>query len=162
MQALMLYMSGGGVQIFSIGIVFMLLLSPLKNIAGINQGVPFTIYSIYTLRTEFCIPKAFAQFAPSHSDPRSITTLPLHKLVYILCNLLTLGVGLWKCRSMGLLPIGTGDWLAFETRAPVCHLQIFQVSNVDASSSPQKCHYFESGKIKLHEGAASLCPVGGC
>ncbi len=39
MQAFMLYMSGGGVQIFSIGIVFMLLLSPLKNIVGINQGM---------------------------------------------------------------------------------------------------------------------------
>ena len=38
MQAFMLYMSGGGVQIFSIGIVFMLLLSPFKNIAGINEG----------------------------------------------------------------------------------------------------------------------------
>lgn len=39
MQAFMLYMSGGGVQIFSIGIVFMLLLSPIKNIAGMNEGV---------------------------------------------------------------------------------------------------------------------------
>jgi hypothetical protein len=38
MQAFMLYMSGGGVQIFSIGIVFMLLLTPFKNIAGINAG----------------------------------------------------------------------------------------------------------------------------
>ena len=38
MQAFMLYMSGGGVQIFSIGIVFMLLLTPFKNIAGINGG----------------------------------------------------------------------------------------------------------------------------
>jgi Protein of unknown function (DUF1077) len=41
MQAFMLYMSGGGVQIFSIGIVFMLLLSPFKNIAGINEGTLF-------------------------------------------------------------------------------------------------------------------------
>ena len=38
MQAFMLYMSGGGVQIFSIGIVFMLLLTPFKNIAGMNEG----------------------------------------------------------------------------------------------------------------------------
>jgi len=96
MQAFMLYMSGGGVQVFSIGIVFVLLLSPFRNLAGINE--------------------AFAQYAPSNSDPKSITSLPLHKLVYVLCNLLTLGVGLWKCRSMGLLPVGTGDWLAFETR----------------------------------------------
>ena len=38
MQAFMLYMSGGGVQIFSMGIVFMLLLSPFKNLAAINSG----------------------------------------------------------------------------------------------------------------------------
>ncbi|KAF4614510.1 hypothetical protein D9613_003294 [Agrocybe pediades] len=105
MQAFMLYMSGSGVQIFSIGIVFMLLFSPFKNIAGMNE--------------------AFAQYAPSKSDPKSITTLPLHKVVYVLCNLLTLGVGLWKCRSMGLLPTGTGDWLAFETRGPAPELSLF-------------------------------------
>ncbi|KAG6865672.1 hypothetical protein C0991_000442 [Blastosporella zonata] len=99
MQAFMLYMSGGGVQIFSMGIVFMLLLTPFKNVAGINE--------------------AFAQFAPTNSQPKAFTTLALQKLVFIVCNLLTLGVGLWKCRSMGLLPMGSGDWLAFETRGVV-------------------------------------------
>ncbi|KAI0628720.1 hypothetical protein C8Q77DRAFT_1220600 [Trametes polyzona] len=96
MQAFMLYMSGGGVQIFSMGIVFMLLSSPFKNLASINT--------------------AFAPFAPASSSPKSFGTLPLQKVVYLLCNLLTLALGLWKCRSMGLLPTGTGDWLAFETR----------------------------------------------
>jgi len=105
MQAFMLYMSGGGVQIFSIGIVFMLLLTPFKNIAGING--------------------AFAQYAPSTKSPNSVTTLPLHKIVYIICNLLTLAVGLWKCRSMGLLPTGTGDWLAFETRGLAPEISLF-------------------------------------
>ena len=63
---------------------------------------------------------AFAQFAPSTAkNPKSILTLPLHKFVFLLCNALTLGVGLWKCRSMGLLPTGTGDWLEFETRGVV-------------------------------------------
>jgi hypothetical protein len=38
MQAFMLYMSGGGVQVFSIGIVFMLMFSPFKNVAAINTG----------------------------------------------------------------------------------------------------------------------------
>lgn len=97
MQAFMLYMSGGGVQIFSMGIVFMLLLTPFKNIASMNA--------------------AFAPFAPASSNSTSWNTLPLQKLVYVVCNLLTLAVGLWKCRSMGLLPTGTGDWLAFETRS---------------------------------------------
>lgn len=61
---------------------------------------------------------AFAQFAPgtAPSNAKSLTTLPLQKLVYIACNVLTLALGLWKCRSMGLLPTGTADWLAFESR----------------------------------------------
>ncbi|KAK0485340.1 hypothetical protein EDD18DRAFT_705642 [Armillaria luteobubalina] len=105
MQAFMLYMSGGGVQIFSMGIVAMLLWTPFKNIAGITE--------------------AFVQFAPSTAPPRSATTLPLQKIVYVLCNLLTLAVGLWKCRSMGLLPTGTGDWLAFETRGLAPELSLF-------------------------------------
>ncbi|KAK7035822.1 ER membrane protein complex subunit 4 [Favolaschia claudopus] len=106
MQAFMLYMSGSGVQIFSIGIVVMLLISPFKNLAGIND--------------------AFAQFAPSTAkNPKSFTTLLLQKLVYIACNVLTLGVGLWKCRSMGLLPTGTGDWLAFETRGLAPEIALF-------------------------------------
>ncbi|KAJ7771536.1 endoplasmic reticulum protein [Mycena metata] len=106
MQAFMLYMSGGGVQIFSMGIVFMLLLSPFKNLAGMND--------------------AFAQFAPSTAkNPKAFTTLLLQKLVYIACNALTLGVGLWKCRSMGLLPLGTGDWLAFETRGLAPEISLF-------------------------------------
>lgn len=67
-----------------------------------------------------CLFQAFAQLAPSTAEkPKSILTLPLQKIVFLLCNLLTLGVGLWKCRSMGLLPTGTGDWLAFETRGVV-------------------------------------------
>ncbi|KAI0736651.1 hypothetical protein C8Q72DRAFT_893411 [Fomitopsis betulina] len=96
MQAFMLYMSGGGVQIFSMGIVFMLLSSPFKNLATMNT--------------------AFAPFAPSSAPPKAFSTLALQKVVYLLCNILTLALGLWKCRTMGLLPTGTGDWLAFETR----------------------------------------------
>ncbi|KAJ7090390.1 endoplasmic reticulum protein [Mycena belliarum] len=106
MQAFMLYMSGGGVQIFSMGIVFMLLLTPFKNLAGMND--------------------AFAQFAPSTAtNPRAFTTLALQKLIYVACNIITLMVGLWKCRSMGLLPLGTGDWLAFETRGLAPEMALF-------------------------------------
>ena len=38
MQAFMLYMSGGGIQIWNLGIVFMLMLGPLQALAKINQG----------------------------------------------------------------------------------------------------------------------------
>ncbi|KAG8832222.1 hypothetical protein FRC17_001720 [Serendipita sp. 399] len=97
MQMIMVYFSGGGVQIFSMGMVAMLLASPFKAVAGMNE--------------------AFAQFAPGDStNPREFTTLLLPKLAYIFCNLLTLLVGMWKCNQMGLLPVGTGDWLQFEYR----------------------------------------------
>ncbi|CCA70807.1 hypothetical protein PIIN_04742 [Serendipita indica DSM 11827] len=97
MQMIMVYFSGGGVQIFSMGMVAMLLSSPFKAVAGMNE--------------------AFAQFAPvDAADPRAFTTLLLPKLAYIVCNILTLLVGMYKCNQMGLLPVGTGDWLAFEQR----------------------------------------------
>jgi len=105
MQAFMLYMSGGGVQIFSMGIVFMLMFSPFKNVAAINT--------------------AFAPFAPSSSSSKSFSTLFLPKVVYILANMLTLALGLYKCNSMGLLPMGTGDWLAFETRGPSPEISLY-------------------------------------
>lgn len=73
--------------------------------------------------------KAFAPFAPgpSSSSPKakSLFTLPLQKLVYLVCNVLTLALGLWKCRSMGLLPTGTGDWLAFESRGSAPEISLF-------------------------------------
>jgi hypothetical protein len=114
MQAFMLYMSGGGVQIFSIGIVFMLLLTPVKNLTTMNSGKTALLH--VPLRNALKRESAFSPFAPAKSDSAAFSTLLAQKLLYFLCNLLTLGVGLWKCRSMGLLPTGTGDWLAFESR----------------------------------------------
>lgn len=51
MQAFMLYMSGGGVQIFSMGIVFMLMFSPFKNVAAINTGTWFLPAATHVLVT---------------------------------------------------------------------------------------------------------------
>ena len=88
---------------------------------------------------------AFAPFAPASSSSKSLSTLPLQKIVYLLCNLLTLALGLWKCRSMGLLPTGTGDWLAFETRGQVCayhtHLYAIFVSDNLPFSLLKSCSY---------------------
>ena len=117
MQLVMVYFSGGGVQIFSIGMVAMLLSAPFRAFSGINDGSCFQSrrrVGIYTHLT------AFAPFAPSNaSNPRSFDTLLVQKIVFILCNCLTLLVGAWKCHQMGLVPVGTGDWLAFEPRGQV-------------------------------------------
>lgn len=118
MNAFMLYMSGSSLQIFSIGILAMLLLNPFKAIAGINTGAPPSRCRIGSILTSF-FGVAFAPFAPASSNPTSSSTLLLQKLVFVVCNVLTLCLGLWKCRQLGLLPTGSGDWLAFETRGPV-------------------------------------------
>jgi hypothetical protein len=171
MQAFMLYMSGGGVQIFSMGIVAMLLISPFKNLSCMNEGalmflfhctagagaflfvalllyprsssyhprfirclLPFLCFADRTCPLSSPLPQkiiAFAPFAPgpASSSPtaksKSLFTLPLQKLAYIICNILTLALGLWKCRSMGLLPTGTGDWLAFESRGSAPEISLF-------------------------------------
>lgn len=109
-------MSGGGVQIFSMGIVMMLLFNPFKAIANINNGIVVILqYDLFNLG--FFI--VFAPFAEKDSNAHSFSTLLPQKLLYILCNFLHVALGLWKCKSMGLLPTGTADWLAFEVRGEV-------------------------------------------
>lgn len=57
MQLMMVYFSGGGVQIFSIGMVAMLLSAPFRAFSGINDGPCFQshrtvgIYTVDSLRT---------------------------------------------------------------------------------------------------------------
>lgn len=71
----------------------------------------------------------------------------MQKVAYFLCNLLTLALGMWKCRSMGLLPTGTGDWLAFETRGQVSTSpfgQTFHPHSCSRIASLQRCSSFDS------------------
>jgi hypothetical protein len=66
MQAFMLYMSGSGVQVFSMGIVFMLLLTPFKNFAGMNDGLSVVF--------GFVAGSSFRQKKPLHSSHRPMLT----------------------------------------------------------------------------------------
>ncbi|PWN54393.1 DUF1077-domain-containing protein [Violaceomyces palustris] len=94
MNAIMLYMSGGGVQIFSMMAVGMLITGPFKGLSGMQSS--FSRYS-----------------SPDHS-------LLLPKLTFILCQLAGVALGLYKCFSMGLLPTESSDWLAWrEIREPL-------------------------------------------
>ncbi|KAN0063253.1 hypothetical protein ACQY0O_004417 [Thecaphora frezii] len=94
MNAIMLYMSGSGVQIFSMMAVGMLITGPAKGVSTMNT--------------------AFARYAsPNHS-------LLLPKIVFILCQMAAVALGLYKCWSMGLLPTESSDWLAWrEPREPL-------------------------------------------
>ncbi|KAH7062941.1 hypothetical protein BKA63DRAFT_189412 [Paraphoma chrysanthemicola] len=91
MNAFGMYMTGNTLQIFSIFMVFTLFKSPIMAVIGIQR--------------------AFAPFETPGTSSRLIGV----KIVYILCNLLMLALGIWKVNGMGLLPTTRSDWLAWES-----------------------------------------------
>ncbi|WFD30411.1 hypothetical protein MSPP1_001430 [Malassezia sp. CBS 17886] len=86
MSLMMLWMSGNSVQIFSMMVVFMTVVNPLKSLA--------TVHTV---------------FAPYRSSKHSLAP---QVAVFIACQLLCIALGLYKCWSMGLLPTESSDWLA--------------------------------------------------
>jgi len=82
MNAFMMYMSGKNLNIFSISITGMALLTPIKSILSIQQ--------------------TFASLEG--------VDLQMAKLVYVGLNLVWLLVGLYKMSSMRLLPTTSADW----------------------------------------------------
>jgi hypothetical protein len=125
---LMLWMTGSGINIFTIMFTVMAMVNPLKSIAGVNQ-----------------------QFQ-RYSDGGKLD-LTQQKFVFVALHLVALGVGLWKvratptaaasgpplsarapapdirlrllavlfgrpqCQGLGLLPTTVSDWATFETVA---------------------------------------------
>lgn len=80
MSAIMMYMSGNTLQIFSIMMVIMAFKNPLMGLINTNQ--------------------AFERFKTETNSGQLLQT----KLVYMVMQLLALGVGVWKLNAMGLLP----------------------------------------------------------
>ena len=80
MNAIGMYMTGNSLQIFSIMMVFMLFKTPITGLIN--------------------LPSAFQRY----ETPGTRDKLLLVKLVYVLTNLLAVGLGLWKVGKMGLLP----------------------------------------------------------
>ncbi|PGH13678.1 hypothetical protein AJ79_03527 [Helicocarpus griseus UAMH5409] len=91
MNAIMMYMSGNSLQIFSIMMVFMLFKGPIQGLININT--------------------AFAKFETESTKGQMLGV----KLVYVLMQGLLLALGIWKVNAMGLLPTTRSDWLAWET-----------------------------------------------
>ena len=86
--AFMLWMSGSSVQIFSIMMTGMALINPLKAIFGVNEF--------------------FSALAKEEG-----VDIHLPKLIYLSLQLLSLGLALYKCSTMGLLPLTSADWTSF-------------------------------------------------
>lgn len=83
-------MTGNTLQVFSIFMVFTLFKTPIMAVLAIQRS--------------------FAPFETPGTAGRLISV----KIVYILTNLLMLGLGIWKVNQMGLLPTTRSDWLAWE------------------------------------------------
>lgn len=83
MTAIMMYMSGNSLQIFSIMMVFMAFKNPIVGLMSTAQ--------------------AFERF---ESDGNRAQMLQV-KLAYVAMQLLALAVGVWKVNAMGLLPYVT-------------------------------------------------------
>lgn len=80
MNAIMMYMSGNSLQIFSIMMVFMLFKGPIQGLINTNA--------------------AFAKFETETTKTKMLGV----KLIYMLMQCLLLGLGIWKVNAMGLLP----------------------------------------------------------
>ncbi|KAI8092968.1 uncharacterized protein BX664DRAFT_328614 [Halteromyces radiatus] len=92
MNAFMIYMSGNGVQIFSVMITVMLFITPIKAIMSLNQ--------------------TFERFETKGSKQPG-ADLMISKLTFIGLHIITICLGIYKVNAMGLLPTTTSDWLAF-------------------------------------------------
>mmetsp|Transcript_19822 Transcript_19822/g.62946 ORF Transcript_19822/g.62946 Transcript_19822/m.62946 type:complete len:167 (-) Transcript_19822:62-562(-) len=83
---LMMWLSGSSLNIFTIMIVL-----------GMGVWTP--------LRSLLSVGAAFSAL-----DGKGIS-LAQFKARYLLLNLAVLGIGLWKCNSIGLLPVKSSDWI---------------------------------------------------
>jgi len=91
MTAIMMYMSGNSLQIFSIMMVGMAFKNPIMGLMATNQ--------------------AFEKLESEGTKGKIVMV----KAVYVAMQLLALALGIWKVNGMGLLPTTRSDWLAWET-----------------------------------------------
>lgn len=80
MNAIMMYMSGNSLQIFSIMMVFMLFKGPIQGLLSTNS--------------------VFSKLETPNIQGRLVGV----KVVYVFMQLLLLALGIWKVNAMGLLP----------------------------------------------------------
>ena len=94
MNLFLMYMSGNTISIFSLMMVGLLMYRPIS--------------ALLTCR-DF--------FKQLRGDQR-----PLQMLVYLLANIISLVLGLYKCDVLGILPIYASDWIKFGIEREVLEL----------------------------------------
>jgi hypothetical protein len=109
MNAIMMYMSGSSLHIFSIMMTGMLFLTPY------SPGLVLPDFRIKSLM-------AFnAPFVPLES-PSTNSRLMQAKALYFLMQLVIMAMGVYKVWIMGLLPTSGSDFLAWKEERPVITL----------------------------------------
>ena len=83
-------MTGSSLQVFTIILLVTLFRTPITALAS--------------------LPRAFAPYTTPSTAPRLLPA----KAVYVVVNLVAIGLGVWKINQMGLLPTTRSDWLAWE------------------------------------------------
>ncbi|GAA5914689.1 chaperone EMC4 [Sporobolomyces salmoneus] len=106
MQAFMMYMTGGGIQVFSVMSVWFLLKQAVGGMMSVEN-----VFAPYTAASRSKATLSTTAASDSHEEPPP--SFIQQKLVYLLCQLGLLAVGAWKLNSMGLLPTHESDWIAF-------------------------------------------------
>ncbi|KAI8638027.1 hypothetical protein BD408DRAFT_423560 [Parasitella parasitica] len=100
MNAIMIYMSGTSLQIFTVMVTAMLFFNPVKAIMTTQQT--FSRFESDTASTSTTQEK---------SQPKVDLMMP--KLTFIGLHIITILLGVYKVNAMGLLPNTASDWLAF-------------------------------------------------
>jgi ER membrane protein complex subunit 4 len=96
-------MSGSSIQIFSLMMTGMALWTPLNAIASVN-----TTFARYDTPSSTSS-RGSSTVGPSASDEQKVD-LKIPKLIFLSLQFLALAIGLYKCSTMGLLPLTSADW----------------------------------------------------
>ena len=108
MTAFMMWMSGGGIHIFSIMILGMALWQPLKALSQVNAYfAPLQASSEEGSAT----PGESGENATARASGPSVD-LTQAKLTYVAACLFGLIIALYRMSQMGLLPLTSADWIS--------------------------------------------------
>jgi ER membrane protein complex subunit 4 len=106
MNMIMMYMSGSGLHIFSLMMTGMLFLNPYDL---------STNYVDDRIKSLLSFNQTFIQL----ESPTTRSRLLQAKAVYLLMQLVVMGLGVYKVWIMGLLPTSGSDFLAWKAERPV-------------------------------------------
>lgn len=96
MNLIMSYMTGNSMQIIPITMALMLLLNPLRAIF-METSVVFN----------------------GLLNERNSSKLVLPKVVFVICQMMNMAIGLWKLKQMGLIPNKEADWISWKPVAQI-------------------------------------------